>query len=133
MSGGPRWVEREALLRLHEESLREFGGASGIRDQGLLESALARLENKFLYEPETGLHRLAAAYCFGLAKNHAFVDGNKRAALTAVIVFLRANGLRLRADALELELVVLEVVSSRMDEDELGRWLMEHTVPGAVE
>ena len=127
MSNGPVWVNRVALLLLHEESLAQHGGARGIRDEGLLESALARPENKLLYEPNTTIHRLAAAYCFGIARNHPFVDGNKRAALTAIALFLMANDHFLEADPLETEWVVLGIVEGSMNEDELARWLMDHT------
>ena len=78
-----RWITKTGLLMLHEQSLFEHGGSSGIRDEGLLDSALARPQNIHFYRPEGTLAELAAAYCFGVAKNHAFVDGNKRAAFAA--------------------------------------------------
>jgi death-on-curing protein len=123
----PIWVQRQALLDLHEESLTQFGGARGIRDQGLLESALSRPENKLLYEPETTVYRLAAAYCFGIARNHPFVDGNKRSAFMAMGLFLFLNGYELEADPLEAEWAVLEIVESSMNEEELAAWLIKNT------
>jgi death-on-curing protein len=95
-----RWVDKRALLLLHDESLAEHGGASGIRDEGLLDAALARPRNLAAYgEPDAS--DLAAGYGFGLAKNHAFVDGNKRAAFLAVGLFLWLNGYRLAASQAE--------------------------------
>ena len=80
MSPDPRWISKKALLLLHEESLSSFGGARGLRDEGLLDSALARPQNTHAYNAAATLADLAASYCYGIAKNHAFVDGNKRAA-----------------------------------------------------
>src|ERR1700735_4990641 len=94
----PIWVQQRVVIAAHEESLAAHGGPSGIRDVGMLESALGRPENLFAYsEVEPSLQRLAAAYAFGIAANHPFVDGNKRAALVASVTFLRLNGLRLGA------------------------------------
>src|SRR5208282_801834 len=92
----PEWLDIDIVLDFHAEQLSLFGGADGIRDRGLLESALARPINKFAYG-ETDLAALAAAYGFGIAKNHPFVDGNKRTALASIIVFLGLNGLDLDA------------------------------------
>ena len=122
-----RWVDRQALLALHEESLTQFGGARGIRDEGLLDSALARPQNKILYEPETSIQRLSAAYCFGIARNHPFIDGNKRSALMATGLFLGLNGFEMTSDPLETEEVVMAVVTGSLNEDRLGEWLEQHT------
>jgi death-on-curing protein len=120
-----RWVNRKALLLLHEESLAEHGGASGLRDEGLLDSALARPVNLALYEtPDVAA--LAASYGVGLAKNHPFVDGNKRAAFLAVGLFLMANGYRLRATQAEATLTVLSVAAGEMDETSFAAWLRAH-------
>ncbi len=120
-----KWVNRKVLLLLHEESLAEHGGASGLRDEGLLDSALARPVNLALYEtPDVAT--LAASYGVGLAKNHPFVDGNKRAAFLAVGLFLMANGYRLRATQAEATLVVLSVAASEMDEASFASWLRAH-------
>ena len=116
-------MDRRALLFLHEKSLERFGGGRGMRDENLLDSALARPEQKFHYEPHTSIYRLAAAYCFGIARNHPFVDGNKRAAFLAAGLFLAMNGCVLDVDADAEERVVLAVVSGEMDEEELARWL----------
>ncbi|WP_460490077.1 type II toxin-antitoxin system death-on-curing family toxin [Curvibacter fontanus] len=120
-----KWVNRKVLLLLHEESLAEHGGASGLRDEGLLDSALARPVNLALYEtPDVAA--LAASYGVVLAKNHSFVDGNTRAAFLAVGLFLMANGYRLRATQAEATLTVLSVAASEMDETSFAAWLRAH-------
>ena len=121
-----RWIDRRSLELLHDESLATHGGASGLRDAGLLESALARPLNLAAYgSPE--VWDLAAAYGVGLAKNHAFVDGNKRAAFLAVGMFLALNGYRLTAPQADATLTMLAVAAGQMDESTFARWLREHT------
>src|SRR6516164_11040749 len=93
VSDEPRWVTYDQAVAIHSRQLRRFGGAPGLRDEGMLRSALERSINKWHYE-RAELAELAAAYAFGLAKNHAFVDGNKRVAFLAMMVFLRTNGVR---------------------------------------
>ena len=120
-----KWVNRQVLLLLHDESLAEHGGATGLRDDGLLDSALGRPLNLALYgEPD--LASLAASYGFGLAKNHAFVDGNKRAAFLAVGLFLAVNAHRLQATQAEATLTVLAVAAGEMDEDAFAQWIRCH-------
>lgn len=123
-----RWVTRQALLLLHDESLAEHGGASGLRDEGLLDSALARPLNLAAYE-EPDVEALAAAYGVGLAKNHPFVDGNKRAAFLAVGLFLRLNGRRLVATQLEATQTMLSVASGDITEPQFAAWLRLHNAP----
>jgi death-on-curing protein len=123
----PVWLAKEALLLLHRESLRQFGGADGIRDEGLLDSALARPLNRFAYEEERDLCRLAAAYAKGIAQNHPFVDGNKRAALAAAGVFLMLNGMELVAEPGMVTVAVLDLAAGEMTEDEFAAWLRDHT------
>ena len=121
-----RWIERRALELLHDESLATHGGASGLRDEGLLESALARPLNVAAYgSPE--VWELAASYVVGLAKNHAFVDGNKRAAFLAVGLFLALNGYRLTAPQADATLTMLAVAAGQMDEATFARWLRQHS------
>lgn len=121
-----RWVERRALELLHDESIAEHGGAPGIRDAGLFESALARPLNLAAYgQPDVA--ELAAAYGVGLAKNHAFVDGNKRVAFLAVGMFLALNGRRLVATQAEATLTMLAVASGTLDEAQFAAWLRGHT------
>lgn len=119
----PTWLDKRAVLLLHEESLATFGGARGLRDEGLLDSALARPINKFHYDRVDDLAELAAAYGFGIAKNHAFVDGNKRAAFLAIGLFLAINGARLRADQLDAIATILALAAGELDEARLAKWI----------
>jgi len=121
-----RWIDRRALLLLHAESLSEHGGGEGIRDQGLLESALARPENLAAYGGQPDFADLAASYGVGLAKNHPFIDGNKRAAFLAVGLFLYLNGYRLRATQTEATLTMLAVAGSEITESEFAEWIRAH-------
>ncbi len=125
----PVWVNRRALEHLHSESIAQHGGADGLRDEGLFESALARPQNLFAYEGVADPARLAASYAFGLAKNHAFVDGNKRVAFIAAGLFLRLNGFRLIADQAQATLIVLSVASGAFGEDELAAWIGRNIAP----
>ena len=123
-----RWVNRKLLVLLHDESLAMHGGASGIRDEGLLESALARAANLASYgEPDFA--DLAACYAFGLAKNHPFVDGNKRAAFLSVGLFLGLNGYRLTASQAEATVAVFGLAAGDLDEPTFAAWLRERVAP----
>jgi len=122
------WLDPQALLAAHDEQLAEHGGASGIRDQGLFESALARPENLAAYgDPDAA--DLAAAYAFGIAKNHAFIDGNKRTALVALESFLLLNGFELLADDGQVVMVILSVASGAFNENELAAWIRKNIRP----
>jgi death-on-curing protein len=123
----PKWIDKRALLLLHEESLAMFGGARGLRDEGLLDSALSRPVNLLLYEPGSDLASLAAAYGYGIAKNHAFVDGNKRAAFLSIGLFLSINGTRLRVDQVDAINTILALAAGSLDEASLAVWLREHS------
>ena len=123
-----KWVNRQVLLLLHDESLAEHGGAPGLRNEGLFDSALARPLNLALYE-NPDLASLAASYGVGLAKNHPFVDGNKRAAFLAIGMFLAINGFRLTATQVEATLAVLDMASGVMDEAAFAQWIREHIAP----
>ncbi len=121
-----RWVDKNLLFLLHDESLAEHGGDSGLRDEGLLDSALARLVNLAAYEaPDYAA--LAASYCVALAKNHPFIDGNKRVALLALGLFLLLNGKKLTATQADATLTVLSVASSEMGEEALSEWVRKYT------
>lgn len=123
-----KWVQREVLLLLHDESLAEHGGAPGIRGEGLLDSALARPLHLLAYgEPD--LADLAAAYGVGIAKNHPFVDGNKRAAFLAVGLFLLVNGQRLTATQAEATLTMFAVAEGTLDEPAFADWIRTHAKP----
>ena len=121
-----RWLDRRAIELLHGESLAEHGGASGLRDEGLLESALARPLNLAL-DGHPDVADLAAAYGVGLARNHPFVDGNKRVAFLAVGLFLALNGWRLVVSQADATLTVLAVAAGQIDEAVFARWLREHS------
>jgi len=126
-----RWVDKRALLLLHGESLAEHGGAVGMRDEGLLDSALARAQNLAAYgEPD--LAALAAAYCSGISQNHPFVDGNKRAAFLSVGMFLALNGHRLAATQAEATVAILALAAGELDEAEFAGWLRQHLVARQV-
>lgn len=125
----PVWLVRPALEILHDLSTAEHGGAPGLRDEGLFESALARPQNLFAYEGDVDLARLAASYAFGLAKNHAFVDGNKRIAFIAAAAFLKLNGQQLVAEQVAATLVMLSVASGAFNEEELADWIRQHLRP----
>jgi death-on-curing protein len=121
-----RWIDRHALVLLHAESLAEHGGSSGLRDEGLLESALARPLNLAAYgTPDFA--ELAAAYGMGLARNHPFVDGNKRAAFLAVGLFLTLNGYRLHAAQVDATMTMLAVAAGDIDEPAFAAWIREQS------
>jgi death on curing protein len=123
-----RWIDKRLLLILHDESLAEHGGACGLRDEGLLDSALARPMNLLAYgKPDAA--DLAAAYGVGLAKNHTFVDGNKRVALLSVGLFLALNGFRLNATQSDATLTMLSVASGEIDEPAFARWIRANSAP----
>jgi death-on-curing protein len=118
----PVWVLPETVLVLHEQSLAEFGGAPGIRDEGLLDSALRKPENLFAYGTPA-LFDLAASYGFGLVKNHPFIDGNKRAGFVVALVFLELNGYRFQAPEAEAAVRTLALAAGEMSEAEFAAWL----------
>lgn len=125
MSGVARWIDKRVLLMLHGESLAEHGGLAGLRDEGLLDSALARPLNLAAYgQPDFA--DLAAAYGCGLAQNHPFADGNKRAAFLAVGLFLALNGFRLQATQLEATQVMLAVAAGEIEAAAFAAWLRAH-------
>jgi death on curing protein len=123
----PKWLNKKALLLLHEESLAEFGGAGGVRDEGLLESALARPVNLHAYRPNSSLAELAAAYGYGIAKNHAFVDGNKRLAFLSIGVFLFLNGRSLVVDQAEAVETIFALAAGELEETELASWIARNS------
>jgi death-on-curing protein len=121
------WIDARAIVAIHDEQLAEHGGGAGLRDRGLLESALARPVNLAAYEsPDAAA--LAAAYAVGLAKNHPFVDGNKRTAFVAMELFLHLNGFDLDADDTACVLTMLAVAAGEIDEPTLAAWIRQHAV-----
>lgn len=111
---------------VHWELIEKHGGAHGIRDEDAIESALARPRHKWSYREDADLPGLAAAYGYGLTTNHGYVDGNKRVAFFALVLFLRRNGLLLRAPQNEVVRVMEELAAGERDEDDLARWVREH-------
>ena len=126
----PQWIQQQALVLLHSASLAEFGGLEGIRDPGLLESALNRPRNKFTYHGDAcDLCDLAAAYGFGLAKNHLFHDGNKRMAFLAMGLFLGINGYDLIVPQTLAIQTMLTLAAGQLTEQSLTAWIREHAKP----
>lgn len=126
----PVWLSTELVIAIHEEQLREFGGPAGIRDMNMLESALGRAQNKWGYEG-ADLAGLAATYAFGIARNHPFVDGNKRAAFLSMITFLGLNNIDLVVDEAEAAVVIQDLAAGEVDEDGLARWIGDNWPKGA--
>jgi death on curing protein len=125
----PRWPTSSVALGIHADQISKHGGSKGLRDRGLLESALERPRNRRRYEPDSDLAQLAASYGFGIARNHPFIDGNKRVAFQAMYVFLGLNGLRIESREEEVVSLMLSVASGDTDEPEFASWLRENTVP----
>jgi death-on-curing protein len=123
----PAFLEPDVVLFLHDQSIREFGGYHGVRDEALLASALDRPKNRLGYESEADLAALVAAYAFGIAKNHAFLDGNKRTAWAACALFLKINGVILRARAAEAVENTVALATGGMSEAAFAAWLREVT------
>ena len=123
----PKWLRKDTILTVHQKTLLEQGGAPGIRDEGLLESAPARPINTFEYAHEAGLFDLAAAYGFGIASNHPFIDGNKRVAFYASVGFLRINGVNLNAREADAAVTFLALAAGELREEELASWLRKNS------
>lgn len=131
------WISRELALAVHDRQLAEHGGSAGIRDEALLESALARPQQRYAYgDPPPDLADLAASLAFGLARNHPFVDGNKRTAHVAYRVFLELNDAGLKADGEDKYVAMIRVAEGSLDEADFAAWLRERIVmahPGKVQ
>jgi death on curing protein len=121
----PVWVAFEQVIAVHSRQLRRFGGAPGLRDEGLLRSAIERAVNKWHYE-QTELAELAAAYAFGLAKNHAFIDGNKRIAFMTMVIFLRKNGVHFSPDQAQATAITMALAAGEVSEESLARWIRDN-------
>ena len=125
----PVWVRQDVVLAMHEEALKLHGGPEGVRDMGLLESALARPKNLLAYsEHPTSLAKLAAAHAKGIVANHPFVDGNERTAFTVSVTFLRLNGLKLTAPKEDRVLTFWSLADGSLTEEQLGDWFERFTV-----
>lgn len=124
------WISKTETLAIHNKQLAIYGGPQGIRDEGLLESALARPENYVAYANESpSLPRLAAAYAFGIAKNHAFVDGNKRTAMVVSFTFLEMNGLEVIATQESAYFTIYDLAAGNLSEEELTAWFEKNSAP----
>ncbi len=118
-----RWLKIDRVLAIHSRQIAEHGGEAGVRDRGLLESALARPQNIEAYEPDADIARLAASLAFGIVKNHPFIDGNKRTGYVVMETFLIRNGFELRADPVDKYITFLSLAEGRISEDDLAEWL----------
>ena len=123
----PKWLSSALITAIHDEAIYEFGGLAGVRDPGLLESAIDRPRNRLAYEPESSLFDLAAALCVGIAKNHPFIDGNKRTALLATRAFLFLNGYALEPAEEDEVLTLIAVADSSLNELALADWLRKNS------
>ncbi|SFL13342.1 type II toxin-antitoxin system death-on-curing family toxin [Methylorubrum salsuginis] len=121
----PRWLTSGEVIAAHDKQLARFGGPAGMRDENAFESALARPINRWRYD-EADLASLAVAYAFDLARNHAFVDGNKRIAFVAMVMFLRLNGVAFRPNPAEATVVVFDLAAGKIDEFNLTRWIRDN-------
>jgi death on curing protein len=124
----PEWLSKALILAIHDEQLAEHGGGTGVRDEGLLESALARPRNRFACNEAADLATLAAAHAFGLARNHPFIDGNKRTAFVAAEVFLDLNGMILSARDEDCVLTMLRFAAGEIEEDAFADWLRANSI-----
>ena len=123
----PVWVLQDLVLSVHKMLIAEHGGLPGVRDLALLESALSRPKQQIAYGDEYGLPELAASYCYGLARNHCFVDGNKRIALTLAGVFLEMNGFKLNAAEADAVLIIEKLAAGEIEEIDLAAWFSDNT------
>lgn len=127
-SSEPHWLSRIVVDAIHFEQLREHGGLHGIRDEGALESALARPRQKWWYEKKTDVVSLAAAYGFGIVRNHPFRDGNKRVGFLALVAFLGLNGYEFEAAEDDVVSEMFALAAGRISESELAQWIRRHAV-----
>ena len=125
----PRWLALVHVLAIHSDQIKTHGGSAGLRDRSLLESALERSKNQFHYGSDVDLPALAAAYGFGLANNHPFVDGNKRVAFQTMYLFLGLNGFRIEAPEEAVVSLIISLAAGELSETELADWVREHTTP----
>lgn len=122
----PIWLKRVWVDAIHFQQLQRFGGLYGVRDEGAIESALARPRNRWIYESVTDIATLAAAYGYGLTRGHGYVDGNKRVGFVAMVVFLDLNGWSLEAPELDVVRIMLAVASGDLSETDFTRWVQGH-------
>jgi death-on-curing protein len=128
MSNEITWILKDAVIAIHGRQIAEHGGSDGVRDEGLLLSALARPENLYAYGDDPDLAALAAAYAFGIAKNHPFIDGNKRTALVVARTFLKINDVDISANQDEKYTTFLKLAEGALSEEELAEWIRKKLV-----
>ena len=126
----PVWLAKDLILAVHDELLSLYGGSAGVRDEGLLDSALGKPPNLFLYE-KVSLFKLAAAYAAGIIKNHPFIDGNKRTGFIAAYTFLRRNGYQLVAPEVDATLKTLGLASGELSQERYAEWIEANSKPAA--
>ena len=125
----PRWVLSNAVVLIHKRQLAEHGGLDGIRDQGMLESALGRPQNLYVYSsPKPSLAQIAASYAFGIAKNHPFIDGNKRTALVVSELFLRLNKHTIKTTKEDMFATFLSLAEGALTEEQFAIWIAQHII-----
>ena len=129
----PKWLKHSVVSYLHSLLLAEHGGSSGTRDEALLLSALERGKNKFSYNPHCNLHDIAAAYTFGIAQNHPFIDGNKRTAFVCGALFLELNGLLVTASEADTVIVMESVAAGGLNESQLAEWFHLNSVDASID
>ena len=123
----PLWILEDVVYAIHRRQIAEHGGADGVRDHGLLESALTRPKNLYYFNPPSSdIAALAAAYAYGIVRNHPFFDGNKRSALVACHLFLKLNGMDLSASESEKYLIFMKLAAGELSEEELASWIASH-------
>jgi death-on-curing protein len=128
MQKEPIWVQQSVVLAIHNRQIAEHGGLQGIRDQALLESALGTPQNLYFYE-DASLYHMAASYAYGIAKNHPFLDGNKRTAFVVCLLFLQLNGIFLQAFETEKYEVFIKLANGELSKEQLAQWLLDHSTP----
>lgn len=124
----PKWLSASIVEAIHLEAIARFGGTDGIRDEGLLESALQRAKNLYFYGDEASVYAMAAAYCAGIVKNHPFLDGNKRTGLLAANVFLDLNDYAFQPNEAEAVNVIIALAAGEIDEAALAEWISDNTM-----
>jgi len=122
----PKWVRRDAVLVIHDRQIELFGGQYGLRDEGLLDSAITRPKNFYFYQ-DADITRLSAAYGYGICQNHPFIDGNKRTAFVVLVAFLKTNGYKFHASQLDVVSVMKDLADDKISEETLTAWIKEHS------
>lgn len=124
----PKWISDAIVHAVHRRQIAEHGGMDGVRDAGLLESALSKPKNLFYYaDPKPSIPEIAAAYAYGIARNHAFIDGNKRTALVVCRLFLALNGVEFKATAAVKYQIFMTLAAGEITEEELANWISSHS------